>query len=484
MNAPSSAAPGPRAIVATIVLFALLATVRAFLVWSHDPLYAYANSYDQTRYTNCFHYFPDRPAAVAPQQNSPNAPYADFRFIATSDPMCYWSSEFVFGAATALIWKSAEALGGDAIHSVRWVGALRWLALLALSLAFSRAWLRRGEPRAALANAALLPLVFADPANTLYLNTFYAEWTSLLGAYALLGLLLLDRSASTTRTRFLLLAFAAFVLAISKIQHMLLPLALAGVIALLDGVRLHRISGRAAALACGALAGAVLQVVQLQRTGSMMDTIRQYNTADVVFTALLPLSNDPHALLEEMRLDPTCATYIGQRAWQMPDLPDRACPGLAGFTRGGEIGVLVRHPDIAARLARQGVLELDPWLAQNIGHVEGAEFGKIPRSVWSVGSFLHEVPAVQRGLLALPFLLLVVLLVRPGLRRGSAELDATALVVVLMIATLGITLLGDGLADTAKQGHLITNAALAWLVAGLIMRIPVPRPTVPAGRTA
>jgi len=357
---------------------------------------------------------------------------------------------------------------------------LRWFALLALSIAFSRAWLRKGDTRAALANAALLPLVFADPGNVLYLNTFYAEWTALLAAYALLSLLLLYRDEPRTRARFLLLAFAALVLATSKIQHMLLPIAFGVVIALLDRVRLHRITWRTGALACGALAGLCVQVIQLQREGQMMDTIRQYNNADVVFTALLPLSDDPNALLQEMDIDPDCVMYSGMRAWQMPDLPNRACRGLVDFSRGKELGVLLRHPDIAARLVRQGVFELDPWLAQNIGHVEGAQFGKIPASVPSVGTLLHANRAFQWILLALPVLALLVLLVRPGIRTGSAELEATAVVVTLMIATLGVTLLGDGLADTAKQGHLIINAALAWVVAGIMMRVPVPRRTAPA----
>jgi len=77
--------------------------------------------------------------------------------------------------------------------------------------------------------------------------------------------------------------------------------------------------------------------------------------------------------------------------------------------------------------------------------------------------------------LALPLLALVVLLIRPGVRAGSGALEATALTVMVMIATLAVAVLGDGLADTAKQGHLVLNAALAWLLVGIIMAIPTSR---------
>src|SRR4029079_12636935 len=88
-------------------------------------------------------------------------------------------------------------------------------------------------------------------------------------------------------------------------------------------------------------------------------------------------------------------TPPGNRAWQLPDLPDRTCRGLDDFSRGKELGVLLRHPAIAARLAAQGVLELDPWLAQNIGYVEGRPFEKIPPSVPSVGTLLHASPVAR-----------------------------------------------------------------------------------------
>ncbi|WP_300616014.1 hypothetical protein [Dokdonella sp.] len=460
--------PRHRFAVLVIVLLWIAGTLRAFALWSHDPLYAYANSYDQTRYTNCFHFYPDRPAEIPPQRNSPQAPFAHYRFIATGDPMCYWSSELVFTAATASIWTLGEWIGGGERHPVRWVGALRWLALLALSMALSRAWLRRDAVRAAVANAALLPLLFADPGNTLYLNTFYAEWTALLAAYATFALALLWRDTPGDGRRFGLLALAAFLLATSKIQHLLLPLTLALVVLVLDRLRHARFRWRGAALATGAVIGLFAQFVQLQREGAMMDAIDQYNRADVVFTALLPASDDPAAMLSELGIDPACAIYSGHHAWEFPDLPERVCAGLSEFSRGDEIATLLRHPLIVPRLAVRGVLGLDPWIAKNLGQVEGGDFATMAPPQPSLGHVLHAQPALQVALLALPALTLFVLLGHPGPRRGARALDFAALVVAAMLATLGITVLGDGLADVAKQGHLVVNAAIAFALVGVI----------------
>jgi len=473
----SDAVARRRFVGALLAVLWAIGTLRALLLCMHSPLYAYANSYDQTRYTTCFHFYPDRPADVPPQQHSPEAPYAKFRFIETRDPMCYWSSELAFTGATALIWSVGEAMGYTT-HDVRWVAALRWLALLALSIALSRAWLRRGDTRAAVANAALVPLVFADPGNTLYLATFYAEWTALLAAYTLFALVLLWRDEPRSRGRFAVLALVAFALATSKIQHMLLPLGLGVVVLVLDRWRLGRTGWRGAAVIVGALLGLCLQFVQTMREGPMMDAIRQYNRADVVFTGILQFADDLHALLDELGIDPGCAIYSGKRAWELPDLPAQACRGLVDFTRGRELGVLIRHPSIAAQLAASGVPALAPWVADNIGHVEGASFLKLPASIAGIGQLLHASEAARFMLLVLPLLALLVLLVRPGPRKGSAALDLTALVVATMAGTLAVTLLGDGLADTAKQGHLVIDAALAWLVAGIIMRVPAIRTTV------
>jgi hypothetical protein len=460
----SPAAPAQRALLAVLVLLWAIGSLRAGLLWSHDPLLAYANSYDQTRYTSCFHFYPDRPAGVAPQQNSPEAPFSRFRFIASGDPLCSWSRELVFPGPRAAAWTLSAALGAGPAHPVRWTGALRWLALLAVSVALSLAWLGRGNAPAALANAALLPLLFADPANTLYLNTFYAEWSALLAAYALLGPALLWRGAAPTRRRFLLLALAALALATAKIQHLLLPLAIAAVLALIELARSRRIGWRPAAIAAGAQFGLALQLVQLGRDGAMMEAIDQYNRADVVFTALLPLADDPAALLGELGIDPACARYSGDHAWELPDLPENVCAGLAGFTRGDELAALLRHPRLALRLAGASVAALDPWIAKNLGTVEGQDFAPLPRGEPSLGRPLHAWPWLRAACLAAPWLAaFALLLTRSRRMRGVGEF--TLLVTTVMGATLVVTVLGDGLADTAKQGHLVTNAALAWLIA-------------------
>ena len=144
-------------------------TARGALI-SHDPLLAYANSYDEVRYTACFDLYPDRPREIPPADNSPWAPFSHYVFIpgGAGEPMCYWSSELLPQAIVVAGWKAAEAFGGGAGHSVYALGMLKYALLFGLNLAFTLAWWRRRRPVCALANAALLPLLFADTANTLY----------------------------------------------------------------------------------------------------------------------------------------------------------------------------------------------------------------------------------------------------------------------------------------------------------------------------
>ena len=463
--------PPPRWLTAALALCLAGGLLRAVLLIAHDPLIALANSYDEVRYTACFDLYPDRPDTTPPDRNSPEAPFSAYRFVPTAEPMCYWSSELLFQGVVAAFYRVRQALMDTHGFSVRWIGALKFAALLAVWIAFSRTWLRRGDWGPALANGLLLPLLFADPANTIYLNTFYAEWAALLALYTLCGLVLLSLERPASWRLRVLLAAAAFALATSKIQHLALPLVCALIVLGLGFWRSRRWPWQGKAILIGALAGLAMQAVQLRRDSEAIRAIDLYNRADVVFTGLLPNAPDPAAAAAELGLSPDCLHSLGTRAWQMDNYPDQSCPGLVNVTRGRELSLLLHHPGIGLRLYWHGLLALDSWLAPGLGLVEGGSFQTLPEGFFSLSDVLTSSVFVRALVLGGPPLALMVLL-WPSLCRERPRLLAyTALSVAIMAATLGITVLGDGLADTPKQGHLIINAALAWWICLLALGV-------------
>ena len=454
----------------TITVFVVIGLARLLTLWAHEPLLAYANSYDQVRYTACFNLYPDRPEPFKPTDNSPWAPYSTYRFVDEPEPFCYWSSELLFQGANAAIYGVAEALGGKLSHDVRSIGALRITALLAMLFGFLRAHWQRGEMSAALAHAAIFAILFSDPGNALYLNGFYAEWTSLLSAYGVVGMSVLWRDDVATRRRVIVLGLLAFALSFSKIQHVVLPCVLGLTVLLADRWQQRAASWRAWALIAGGLVGVLGQVVQLGRGGELMESIRVHNQTHVVLTGLLPWSSDKPALLREMGVSANCLQYVGRRAWQLPGQPQVVCPGVKEFGRGKQLMVLMRHPQLGLSLFLHGIGRLQPWVAPALGQVENGRNDDIPSSIPNLGSSLRGAPPLFFSLLALPFLVLLVLSARRDWRRGR-WFEYTVVTCVLMLATLGVTILGDGLADTPKQGHLVGNAAIAFLVVTILLAI-------------
>ena len=465
-----------RVLLPLVILALAVGLLRAFTLLAHTPLLAIANSFDQARYTGCFELFPDRPPPIRPDENSPNAPFEFYRFLQNPVRLCYGSSELLLQGTTAAVYGVQELFGVER-HSVRWIGFLRLALLAALVVAFCRAWWRRGKPLAALANAALFALVLSDPADTMYFNTYYAEATALFAAYALFNLILLYHGQERTRRGVILLGVGALLLATSKIQHLLLPTVLALVVLAFGRRHAGRWPWQGYALLGGAAIGALFQFAQLSRDDLMMQSIRSYNRAHVIFTGLLPAVHDTAATLVRLGMPARCAEHTGKAAWQMPGLPEDVCPGIEKLGRVRILFEFVREPAAAVRFLGNGIAALNPWLPRNLGHVEGAILGKLPASFVTLNGVLDRTPLLRYTLFALPLVAAAFawrrrsgspLMPSEQLGAGNPLALLAALTAALMIATLGITLAGDGIADVAKQGHLIFNASLAWVVIGAI----------------
>ena len=450
----------PRWLFWALILCFALGMLRVLPVLLHTPLIALANSYDEVRYSACFDLYPDRPAEISPALNSPEAPYSHYAFQHTEQPICYWSTEWIGQAAAATFFKIQHAVTGQTSFSMRWLGLSKFGVFMLVWLFFTIEWWRRGPPALTLANGVLFPLLLCDPANTIYLNTFYAEFTAVVTLYLIISVILVYHERPKSIHAIVLLALAAFALGMSKIQHLLLPMMCAATVLLFDYAKTHRSSWRATALFVGAIAALAVQVTQLHRDNAAMRDIDMFNRADVAFTGLLPNASDPQKTADILELDHDCLHYAGLRAWQLPGYPPQVCPSIANVSRGRELNALLHDPLMGVRLFAGGVAALNPWLAPGLGTVEGGHFAALPPWLVTASDLFAASVVVRALLLGGPVVAMFVLLFLR--RRPSGMRRYTVLTVAVMFTTLVVTVLGDGLADVPKQGHLVINAAFAW----------------------
>jgi hypothetical protein len=447
-------------------LLLALAALRLVGLFAADPMLAVANNYDMIRVQACIDAYPDRDRAIPPEANSYDRPLERYRFLAGVGAPCFLTSEAAFALLAWPAMWAEQALRADRSFSVRWDGAIKLLLLAAVVIVVHRILVRRGASQLALGHAAVVALVLADPAIGLYLNGFYAEFSAVFFFYALLAGLVLGLSAAPHapgRAVLVGIVLAAVGLALAKVQHVLTPLFVLGVVGLLH-LLARRIDRRLlGALAAGAVLGAALQGAHLvsEQTRSM----GRANKINTVFHALLPHAEDGPQLMRDLGLPAACAEHAGAN-WFTPGMAEgQLCPEALTLSRRALLRVVLTQPQLTARVVLDGVRRSRPWIPSYLGLVEGRALGRLPPT--------H--PSLDRALSALPETAYLLLLGALPLwaawlvwRRREAGQQA-ANVAIAILATypwfsLAVVVLGDGYADTAKQSHLGTTAALAALV--------------------
>lgn len=449
--------------LAAILLLALGAW-RIAAVVAASPMLGYANQFDMGRTSACFGLWPDLPEP-ARYEAHPQGPIARYVRAEPKPAECYPSSELAF-VATALAIAPR-----DGPVDLRIVGAVKGAVLLLVALGLDAALRRRAAW--ALAHAAVFAFVLADPVTTLWLNTLYTEFGALVGAYASIGLLpvVVFRQPPSAPPRWALFAFACALalLALSRLQHLLLPAVLALPVLISLWPRARR-----------AAAGLALWIIAIALAQAMIarpPTIVAANNADVVLGAILPASRDPARTAVRLGLPERCLQSSGASWYEtMGESLSATCPEALAMPRRALIALAFAEPATIARAVLRGLPQLQDWRLGYLGSVEGRDFAgsDLVRAVAgpAAASFAPAITALPMP--AFAFLLcasLALLIVSAGamLRAAIRERPAAfALMIYALTASawyaILTSILGDGYVEIPRHAQLVAPCLSAMLL--------------------
>jgi hypothetical protein len=445
-------------------LLLTLALLRAGSLVFAEPFTAYANQYDMTRSSACLGLWPQTADGSLRESRVPE-PQADYRYDGLRNEACYPSTVVGLAGIALGLDAAVEWLRGTPTRDfdLRQIGALQLALLFALAALLHR---QLGtHPRLALAHAGLLLVVLADPINSLYANTFYTEFAALLGAYAALGaLLLMSLRERVGWPLALLFALGLAALGLSRVQHLLLPIAL--VVCALLGVR-----GRASLpqRAVWATLALLIPLAQLQLQGSA-GAVDQANRTNTILGGVLSSSSDPDTTAARLGLSTRCAELSHTNWYQRRGLdPIAECPQLMQVSRARLLWVLATEPRTSLVLLANGLALGSDWRMAYVGERSGGDWLRVSGPEGAHPTLAQWIaprgPTFLLLLWLLPLLFSVAALWR--LLSGRAQaLDA------LQVGTAGLvsiglvtTFAGDGLIETARHLHLAANALLLlWLL--------------------
>jgi putative flippase GtrA len=471
---------GSKLAAALALLLLGTAVFRGGTILLSDPMLALANNYDMVRVHACLKAYPIRGPDAHPFSGSPDAPIARYQFRYEIAAPCFFTTEAVLARLARPLFKAESMRSADGSFTIRWGGLIKFALFIAIAVGLTIAWLRRRQVRSALANATIVAVVLVDPAVTLYLNGFYAEYGAVLFGYGTIAgaALLLGGPTPPRPWSLALLALATFAFVCTKVQHAGLGLTIALFMALplLFRVRLDR--RVLAAVAFGGLLGLTAQLIHLHQPAN--ESMRLANLTSTILRTLLPLSDNPGRTAVNIGLPERCGLYAGY-SWYLPPISgrveDHPCPEVAQTSYFRLLGLAFVEPGLFARFVIGGLAHSRPWIPnsydgmQYLGVVEGASRGTpLPEGWFSWSRLLDRLPLwAIYVIVILPTLTMAALL---SLRRSTTP-TGTAVLTALALAPypVGIAVMfGNGYQDAAKQMHLLYVCVLSfWTLATITM---------------
>ena len=471
----------------------LLGMYRIFSLVLHDPLLAYANNVDMVRLQACHQIWPADPSIV-PTHSTPDAPLRFYSREQRVDALCLVSSELLFTAPAIVLAEQWNRVAGEQHVSIQAIGLFKAFVLCLTAAVISTVLYRQGYKRSVLAHALVFGLVLNDPGITLYLNTFYSEFSAVYFLYiGLTGLGLLhlqtgmDAKAGQplVRYRFWMLCLTMtglLGLGFSKPQHMPLALLLASVAAW----KTIQLGSKIWILPMLA-SGLIPLLFHFSGLLPMRDAVMaQVNKTDML-GALLGVvpQQEQAAVLAQLAMPEDCMAVAGSNWHQLRRTGSVACMAAAELHYSRVLQLFIRQPAYWLDMLVTAIPKTQRWVMGFYGQVEGRQKALAMDYCWTLFALLKPLGTTMYTVFfCLPAAVLIGFqAIRRAMGIPIAPLQtvtqqgiaACGLLAVLQWSVLGIAVLGDGYVDIAKHTHLALTLLISQMV--LLPFLLLPQPT-------
>jgi hypothetical protein len=423
----------------------------------------YANNFDMLRVQTWFGLVP-RYQGELTREATPDAPLRFYEFTGQVDyANGYLTSELllVYLAVPISVLKDWLRDASATRFDLAVLGLVCMLSLVGTGLWISFLYGRLRRSWAVL-SALIFSIVICDPINTLWMNTFYSEFAAFLSLYASIGIIYyLYISRTESYLMGLLAAIALFALGMSKVQHMLLPLAMTCIFLIAARGRFERrfYGATLGLLLLSSTLSIAIQNAHVRRAG-YMSFVRHANAIDTYFGALLPSMAEPLAGIRALGVPDTCYQYVGM-TWYAPEIGKETCPEIVEVPRHKILSLVVRDPLMPVRLLRRALVLGRPWLITELGQVEGIDGGQVTAvspMFWSLSTAIDSLPfsgfVILKFVSGATFLHALLMVIFRSIKHQASEHVFTAFLGVSWITITISSLAGDGLVHLPKHIHL------------------------------
>jgi hypothetical protein len=427
----------------------------------HDPLLAYANNYEMIPLQACQQIWP-ADNGIDITRGTVAAPLRNYTLDKHVDTPCIFSSELFFTRTGMELAKIMPGYKG--IISLQTIGLVKALFLILTAILAQVVFFRLGSLASQLAHALIVLAVLSDPGITLYLSTFYTEFSAVYFLYlTALGVSVLfihqhpQNPGTVSRwswfgsTLAIICGMIGF--GLSKALHTPMLIGMSSLLAL------YLLACKPRLLCIPILIALAIPLV-LQNTNTITLANNNMILANKINTVATILDTTPKSrlVLDKLGLPDSCLGLAGKN-WYAPTIQkNKTCFELSNTSQMHLALFLLENPGILSDMIWAGLPHTKEWILFHYGQVESEKQGEISGYYGSLDSTARQISdSSLLALLLLPTGLATVgLLTIPFMKKTSSiSFSGFWLLSLLPVGVYLESLLESGLVDFAKHVHLV-----------------------------